>query len=169
MLLLDQWSSKWESGPPWGLQLHFRGFVKSWVQPSWNLVLCTFNVTSSHEIITLRTQSYPIFPVLVQLCQWGMHCILWWGGSHKDLFKIREHPSPYLEASLWMHQCWKVVFGGGGEENCLKIINTPFMLSTPACRKRTMTKNRIQPTLFLAHLLEGFHIKHSHVYLSSNL
>lgn len=112
-LLLDQWSSKWESGPPWGLQLHFRGFVKSWVQPSWNLVLCTFNVTSSHEIITLRTQSYPIFPVLVQLCQWGMHCILWWGGSHKDLFKIREHPSPYLEASLWMHQCWKVVFGGG--------------------------------------------------------
>lgn len=26
----------------------------------------------------------------MQSCQWGVYCILWWNGNHRDLLKVRE-------------------------------------------------------------------------------
>lgn len=46
-------------------------------------------------------------PVLMQLCQKGMYCILQCGDSHGGLFKIKKHSFPSLGAALWLHRCLK--------------------------------------------------------------
>lgn len=45
-------------------------------------------ITVNHKA---KIQILPNLPALVQSCQWDMHSMLWQGGSHGGLIKVKEH------------------------------------------------------------------------------
>lgn len=47
------------------------------------------------------------FPMHVKLCEWGVHCTLWWKGSHWRILYVWEHVFLYHGAVLWLYQSWK--------------------------------------------------------------
>lgn len=50
-------SGDWNPPPLGGVMTSFQGGSKSWIQPSWNLTLGTFNDSSSHDIISRGSRS----------------------------------------------------------------------------------------------------------------
>lgn len=62
---------------------------------SWVKLLGLLNLHSEERSYilsstTFRAKPYPTF----QICQWCLHCILWWGKTVTEAFKVRFIPFP---------------------------------------------------------------------------